>query len=66
MTYATLTVDDERHVERFCSSFLGVLASAVVTSGGRHVGVTNELLHNRDVDSSIEEIRNTAPAEVVW
>lgn len=41
-----------------------MLAPSVVAIGRRDVCMTDESLHHRDVDASIEEIGNTGPSSV--
>ena len=46
----------ERHMQAFRCPLLCMLTSAVVTGCCRDVCVTNKTLHDRDIDSSVQEI----------
>jgi len=59
-------INDERHMQRFCRSLLGVLCPAVVTAVVLTFAWPTNCWTTENVDSGIKEIRNTGPAEIVW
>ena len=60
-----LGIDHERNVQRLGRPLLGVLTPTVVTSGGGHIGMTDELLDDGDVHPGVQEIRHTRSAKIV-
>ena len=54
-----------RNEEALGSLALDGFSSTVLALGGRHVGMTGQALHGRDIGAGVQQVADGGPAQVV-